>query len=94
MTKVGIYTRYARKREKNKVQTMFVNKAKYLDHTKLDLWLTRHAEESEEKEIRSPHRAKLIPVCIKQFNKSADSIRNLTAYTEKLFKIPCVLSSK
>lgn len=73
---------------------MFVDKAKYLDNTKLEVWLTQHAEESEEKEIRSPHRAKLIPVCIKQFHKSANSVRNLTVYTEKLFKIPCVLSSK
>lgn len=67
---------------------MFVNKAKYLDHTKLDLGLTHHAEVSEKKEMWTPHRAKLIPVCMKQFHLSATSVRNVSVYTEKLFKIP------
>lgn len=83
-----------KEKKKNKVQTVFVNKAKYLDRTKLDLGLTHHAEVSEKKEMWTPHRAKLIPVCMKQFHLSADSVRNVSVCTEKLFKIPCVLSSK
>lgn len=77
--KVGKYIPDMPGREKKqKVQ-------KYSDRTKLDFWLTRHAEESEKKKIRSPHRAKLILVCIKQFLKSADSIINVTICTEKFF---------
>lgn len=89
MAKVGIYTQQMcqEKRKKNNVQTVFVSKTKYLDRTQLDLWLTRHAtpKKVRRKETRSPRRAKLIPVCINQFHKSADIGINLTVYTEKLF---------